>query len=190
LQTNILDSAAPVRANSILPPLFQQSLTTVGMIEMRRISTALAMAGVLTLGNAQAALAAPPPPNPTPIQCLEAFDNIDEDYVGDGWVGAQVAGPTGVSFVSFLFEGVSGGFNLFCGDELSGVVHIGHGEGSGSGHAITPDNERYFVDCWRNTIAHGRARPDHPQRGRTTFIYRFRDDQYATAVVDSARRFT
>ncbi len=157
---------------------------------IRRTSTVLVMAGLLMLGAAPAALAVPPPPNPTPTQCLEAFDRIDEDHVGDGWIGARVAGPTGVSVASILLDGVTGGFSLFCGDELSGVVHIGHSAGSGSGHEITADDERYFVDCWRNTIARGRAQLDHPQPGRTTFTYQFRDGQYSNAVVDNARRFT
>src|SRR3954452_17670091 len=125
---------------------------------MRRTHLVLLMVGLLMLGAAGTATAAPPPPRPTPTQCLDAFDDVEDDYVGDGWVGAMVA-----SYSSDWWNELWGEertYYLFCGDELSGVVHAAHSEGTGHGHPIDRDNEAEFVRCWEATIANGEQQPD------------------------------
>ncbi|MGH3937764.1 MAG: hypothetical protein ACRDTG_03890 [Pseudonocardiaceae bacterium] len=135
------------------------------------------------------ASAAPPPAEPTPTQCLNEFSS-NPDYVGDGWVGARVSGPpSGNPFDLFeFFNPQDREYSLFCGDELSGVVHIAHPESTGTVHPISPDDEEQFLMCWRRTIAGGDPEPD--VAGRTRFVLEYREGEFATAIVDNERRFT
>jgi hypothetical protein len=156
---------------------------------MRRTPLVVLMVGLLMLGGTATAGAAPPPAEPTPTQCLDAFDDTGDDYVGDGWVGALVASHTNDWF-THLWDDTDREYNLFCGDELSGVVHAAHEEGSGHGHPITPDNEADFLHCWQATIGGGEVVPDPRTARRQWFVLEFRPDEYAIAIVDTERKFT
>lgn len=90
-----------------------------------------ATAGVMML--ASSAAAAPPPPHPTPFQCVDEF-TINDNYVGDGWVGALVT----------TASGPAGDFSLFCVDELSSVVHVANPQSSGTVHPVFADTEDQF----------------------------------------------
>lgn len=154
---------------------------------MRRTPLVVLLVGLLMLVGTATAGAAPPPAESTPMQCLEAFDDLDGDYVGEGWTGALVASNE-TSWFDDLWDDTDRNYDLRCGDEMSGVVHIGHLDTSGTGHAITPADEQGFVACWQATIAGGEATPNGPDR--TKFTLQYRDGQYAIAYVDNARRFT
>lgn len=131
--------------------------------------------------------AAPPPDNPTPRQCLDAFNSTapEIDYVGDGWPGALVAGPPQSWMFSF-FDDTDRDFRLYCGDERSGVVHIA-GESTGTGHPISEADQDWFIGCWNVVIGAGTAEDDGNGRTRFTLV---RGRTKSVAFVDNARRFT
>jgi hypothetical protein len=169
---------------------------------MRQLLTLTIMLGVLGLGLAPAAAAAAPgtapgtvpvtapgPRQVTPFECLAAYDDDDLDYVGEGWVGNLVSGPPPTSWWIDLFDETDRDYNLHCGDELTGVVHIATQEGTGTGHLIDADDEQWFLDCWKLTVGDGRAEPDSTP-GRTKFTKDFGGDRQSVVIVDDKRRFT
>lgn len=113
-----------------------------------RIATILAITIATLLGGAAVAQAAPPPPTSRPLTCLERWDDENPrfDYVGEGWVKAEVAE------VNKVFLG--------CGDELSGVVHISGSNAAGSGHLISKQSEQDFLDCFGALARFGTKEPD------------------------------
>lgn len=149
----------------------------------------------LMIAFSTSADAQPPPPQPTPTQCLEAFSS-DPNYVGDGWVGARVSGPPPPMYLGGVRDPVDREFSLFCGDELSGVVHIAHPESTGTVHPISREDESFFVDCWSRIISRG---IQDPEGDRTRFTYQYGQMMVngvpvgpltATAIVDNQRRLT
>lgn len=122
----------------------------------RVLAVCVLTAASITMG-ASIASAAPPPPDPTPLQCIDEF-TFNDNYVGDGWVGALVT----------TASGAVGEFSLFCGDELSGVVHTGHPLSSGTVHPIFEDTQDYYQKCWELTIEDGVVQdiPSDPGRKR------------------------
>lgn len=92
-------------------------------------SSILACSAVLALG-ADSALAYPSEASPTPLQCLDQWETND-NYVGDGWVAVPVRRTSGTV--------------LGCGDERSGVIHIGHPDTTGNLHPITAETEEAFL---------------------------------------------
>jgi hypothetical protein len=123
--------------------------------------------------TAPGASAAPPPPEPTSVQCLDEFTN-NANYVGDGWVGALVD--------------TQGDFNLFCGNELTGVIHVGHPDSTGTVHPITVDNQIPFKLCWSTVVAEGTRTADGA--GRSRFVFVSAAGVRGTVIVDDALRFT
>lgn len=123
----------------------------------------------------QTALAARAPAQPSPEQCLNAFDDDGDDYVGDGWVGATVER--------------SNGWQLGCGDELSGVIHIAHPESSGSVHPITSATEGDFLTCWAAAVRNGVAAKQSD--GRTTITWQpTKGGKVAFGYFATDRKFT
>lgn len=142
--------------------------------------------------------AAPPPPQPTPTQCLNEFSSND-NYVGDGWVGARVAGPPQPVDLAGVPDPVDREYSLFCGDILSGVVHTAHPESTGTVHPIPPGDEGFFVSCWSEIIRRGVPEEQSDGRIRFRYEYGFEDGKImdvvpvplvAQAIVDKERRFT
>lgn len=152
----------------------------------RRLVTPLIVAATLVLVSAAPASAAPPPPNPTPLQCVDEFTHND-NYVGDGWVGARVEGPPSKGPFGFL-DRTDREFSLYCGNELAGVVHIAHPESTGTVHPIIAASEESFRACWAVTIAGGAREPQGD--GRSRFVREYRKGEFSTAIVDDRHRFT
>jgi hypothetical protein len=150
-----------------------------------RTALVLAIITGTLIGGAATARAAPPPTTSRPLTCLERWDDEDPrfDYVGEGWVNARVATVNGVV--------------LGCGDEQSGVVHIGGSAVTGTGHAIDKRNEQAFLDCFGSLVRFGTKEPD-PDFPETRDRYRkvfsepspFGDlPVVATMYVDRKRHF-
>ncbi len=146
-----------------------QSEAGDNMAFSRGARAAAARVGVTVL-TVLAASAAPLPDNPTPRQCLDAFDSLSPeiDYVGDGWPGALVASPPQSWMFSF-FDDTDRDFSLCCGDESSGVVHIGSGEPTGTRHPISVADQDWFIGCWKVVIGAGTA--EDQGDGRTKFTH-------------------
>jgi hypothetical protein len=156
---------------------------------MRRIAAIGVAVALLMIAGATGAAAAPQPALARPTECLAAFDDVDNDYVGDGWVGTLVASHTG-DWWTDLWDSTDRAYSLFCGDELSGVVHTAHEEGTGHGHAVDAVDEDEFVHCWRATIGNGDPVPDPKSPNRLRFVMKFAPDEHAIAIVDRDRKFT
>lgn len=143
----------------------------------RKLGIVMAAAFAVPFLASAPAHAAPPPGSPSPMQCINEFTN-NPNYVGDGWVGGLVA----------TASGAVGEASLFCGDELSGVVHIAHPESTGTVHPVFEDDEDLFTTCWRNTIEFGTPVPDG--NGRTKITWKRNANVTGVVIIDDARRFT
>lgn len=115
----------------------------------------LVLSAALLLGTSSA-FAAPPAVTPTPLQCFAQWEG-NSNYVGDGWVAARVRQTSGTI--------------LGCGDEQSGVIHIGHPDTTGSQHPITAETEQAFLACF-DSIAVGGSREPDPEFPQTRTRYR------------------
>lgn len=107
------------------------------------------------------AQAAPPPGRVSGLDCLREWD-LNDDYVGEGWVQARVAEVDGVV--------------LGCGDERSGMIHIAHEQSGGSTHPVDASNYGAFLECFGLLVRSGRQSPDvdHPQtRTRYDLVYKY-----------------
>ena len=115
-----------------------------------------------------------PPTYSSPLDCFAEFDGNDNYFI-DGWVNARVADINGVF--------------LGCGDERSGIIHIGHPESTGNVHPITAQNQGYFLTCFQTIALRGTSRPDSgfPQtRTKRTFTY---NGGVASFIFDNSGRF-
>jgi hypothetical protein len=150
------------------------------MSKTARLLAVAAAVVVSTLFGGGVAQAVPTVDFATPLECLAAKLN-NPNYVADGWVDAPVASAEGVF--------------LGCGDEYSGVVHIGSRQSHGTTHPIYASTQGAFVQCFYKLAREGVISPD-PQAPRTrdqyviTFLepHEFRDIR-ATMIVDRERGF-
>lgn len=133
---------------------------------------------VLSLLGASPAAAAPPP-NPTPMQCIDEFTNND-NYLGDGWAEGFVAAA----------GGNEGEYVLRCGDVSSGVIHIAHPETTGNLHPVFASTQDAFVACWRRIITFGIGLPDDSNRLLIEFIIPGVPNARGRAYVDPQTRIT
>jgi hypothetical protein len=149
------------------------------MSKFSQLSVTIGAAVVLALLGGGVAQAVPTVPFATPRECLQEFEDND-DYVGDGWVDVPVARADGV--------------HLGCGDEYSGVVHIGSEDSHGHTHPITEASQAAFVRCFDKLIREGVMSPDPDSRTRDRYqltFYEPRDylPKKATVIVDRERKF-
>lgn len=149
------------------------------MSNVRRLATATISALALLAVFAPAAAAAPPGGTVTPQECIQQWDN-NPNYVGEGWVGAFVASAVDVNGVTN---------NLFCGDELSGVIHIASSDSTGQVHPIAPEDDDFFIGCFENVIEYGVISPGGTGRARFDFTNTL-SNVPAGAFVDVDRKFT
>jgi hypothetical protein len=150
------------------------------MSKRGRLLAVVAAVIVSTLFGGGVAQAVPTVDFATPLECLAAKLN-NPDYVRDGWVDAPVASADGI--------------HLGCGDEYSGVVHIGSRQSHGTTHPIYQSTQGAFVQCFYKLARDGAISPD-PTAPETrdqyviTFLEpgEFREIR-ATMVVDRERKF-
>jgi hypothetical protein len=130
------------------------------------------------------AAAEPPPAISSPMDCISRFDDDNLDYVGDGWADALVSAVNGIS--------------LRCGDERSGVVHIGHPDSNGKTHPVSAETQNFFLGCFRTIASSGRAQPDNKfPESRTRYEIFYGRDEFqgapltktGTLIVDNERGF-
>lgn len=149
------------------------------MMTFRRLAASAISALALLAAFTSPAAAAPPGSQVTPQECIQAWDN-NPNYVADGWVGA---------FVASAVDGNGVTNNLFCGDELSGVIHIASSDSTGTVHPIAPDDDDLFIGCFESTIENGAISPGGAGRARFDFTNSI-TGVTSTAFVDVERKFT
>lgn len=122
------------------------------------LTGAMLISVFLLLLTSTVAVADPPRGRVKPLECLNQWSNND-DYVGEGWVRANVATINGAV--------------LNCGDEFTGVVHIAGKGTTGSGHPISGATESYFMQCFDLVARFGERSPDPDGPERVWLEYEY-----------------